>query len=127
MSTCIQNHFPDGEIRAQISKGTIEIDVTTKKAHISQNNFRIDLDLTNVYLNEITVETKNNVESSQSTENNLQSSQSTEIVLIVIGAILLYSPIPYPVGTIGNILIVIGIIVLVIWIVLIVIRTIRHT
>jgi|RhiMethySRZTD1v2_1073278.scaffolds.fasta_scaffold1415958_2 hypothetical protein len=35
------------------------------------------------------------------------------IVIIVIGAILLYSPIPYPTGTIGNILIVIGIIVLV--------------
>ncbi|HEY7777391.1 MAG TPA: hypothetical protein VIA09_02530 [Nitrososphaeraceae archaeon] len=48
------------------------------------------------------------------------------IVLIVIGAILLYSPIPYPAGTIGNILIVIGIIVLVIWIVLMIVRTIRH-
>ena len=49
------------------------------------------------------------------------------IVLIVIGAVLLYSPIPYPAGTIGNILIVIGIIVLVIWIVLMVIGAIRHT
>jgi hypothetical protein len=49
------------------------------------------------------------------------------IVLIVIGAVLLYSPIPYPAGTIGNILIVIGIIVLVIWIVLMVMRVIRHT
>lgn len=48
------------------------------------------------------------------------------IVLIVIGAVLLYSPIPYPAGTIGNILIVIGIIVLVIWIVLMIVRTIRH-
>jgi Na+/phosphate symporter len=48
------------------------------------------------------------------------------IVLIVIGAILLYSPIPYPAGTIGNILIIIGIIVLVIWIVLMVVKTIRH-
>jgi Na+/phosphate symporter len=48
------------------------------------------------------------------------------LVLIVIGAILLYSPIPYPAGTIGNILIVIGIIVLVIWIVLMVVRAIRH-
>ena len=48
------------------------------------------------------------------------------LVLIVIGAILLYSPIPYPAGTIGNILIVIGIIVLVIWIVLMVARAIRH-
>jgi Na+/phosphate symporter len=57
------------------------------------------------------------------------SSQSLLIlalVLIVIGAILLYSPIPYPAGTIGNILIVIGIIVLVIWIVLMVVRAIRH-
>lgn len=58
MSTYIENHFPDGEIRGQISKGTIEIDITTKKAHISQNNLRIDLDLNNLYLNEITVETK---------------------------------------------------------------------
>ena len=49
------------------------------------------------------------------------------IVLIVIGAVLLYSPIPYPAGTIGNILIAIGIIVLVIWIVLMVIGAIRHT
>jgi Na+/phosphate symporter len=48
------------------------------------------------------------------------------LVLIVIGAILLYSPIPYPAGTIGNIIIVIGIIVLVIWIVLMVVRAIRH-
>jgi Na+/phosphate symporter len=48
------------------------------------------------------------------------------LVLIVIGAILLYSPVPYPAGTIGNILIVIGIIVLVIWIVLMVVRAIRH-
>jgi phosphatidylserine synthase len=48
------------------------------------------------------------------------------LVLIVIGAILLYSPIPYPGGTIGNILIVIGIIVLVIWIVLMVVKAIRH-
>ena len=49
------------------------------------------------------------------------------IILIVIGAVLLYSPIPYPAGTIGNILIVVGIIVLVIWIVLMVIGAIRHT
>ena len=48
------------------------------------------------------------------------------LVLIVIGAILLYSPIPYPAGTIGNTLMVIGIIVLVIWIVLMVVRAIRH-
>ena len=48
------------------------------------------------------------------------------IVLIVIGAILLYAPIPYPAGTIGNILIIIGIIVLVIWIVLMIVRAIRH-
>jgi hypothetical protein len=48
------------------------------------------------------------------------------IVLIVIGAVLLYSPIPYPAGTIGNILIVIGIIVLVIWIVLMIVKTLRH-
>ena len=49
------------------------------------------------------------------------------IVLIVIGAVLLYAPIPYPAGTIGNILMIIGIIVLVIWIVLMVIAAIRHT
>lgn len=49
------------------------------------------------------------------------------IVLIAIGAVLLYAPIPYPAGAIGNILIIIGIIVLVIWIVLMVIAAIRHT
>ena len=48
------------------------------------------------------------------------------LVLIVIGAVLFYAPIPYPAGTIGNILIIIGIIVLVIWIVLMVVRAIRH-
>ena len=73
--------FPDGEIRGQISKGTIQIDVTTKKAHISENNFKIDVDLTNVNLNEITIVNKNSVQSSQSNENNLQSSQSTENTL----------------------------------------------
>ncbi len=73
--------FPDGEIRGQISKGTIQIDITTKKAHISQNNFKIDVDLTNVNLNEITVENKNNLETSQSTENNVETSQSTENTL----------------------------------------------
>ena len=70
--------LPDGEIRGQISKGTIQIDVTTKKAHISENNFKIDVDLTNVNLNEITIVNKNSVQSSQSNENNLQSSQSNE-------------------------------------------------
>ena len=49
------------------------------------------------------------------------------IVLIVIGAVLFYAPIPYPAGSIGNILMIIGIIVLVIWIVLMVIAAIRHT
>ena len=73
--------FPDGEIRGQISKGTIQIDVTTKKAHISENNFKIDVDLTNVNFNEITIVNKNSVQSSQSNENNLQSSQSTENTL----------------------------------------------
>jgi hypothetical protein len=48
------------------------------------------------------------------------------IVLIVIGTILLYAPIPYPAGTIGNTLIIIGIIVLVIWIVLMIVKAIRH-
>ena len=73
--------FPDGEMRGQISKGTIQIDITTKKAHISQNNFKIDVDLTNVNLNEITVENKNNLETSQSTENTLGANQSTENTL----------------------------------------------
>jgi hypothetical protein len=49
------------------------------------------------------------------------------IVLIVVGAVLLYSPIPYPAGTIGDIFIIIGIIVLVFWVVLMVIAAIRHT
>jgi hypothetical protein len=48
------------------------------------------------------------------------------IILIVIGAVLLYAPIPYPAGTIGNILIIIGIAVLVIWVVFMVIGVIRH-
>jgi len=48
------------------------------------------------------------------------------IILIVIGAVLLYAPIPYAAGTIGNILIIIGITVLVIWIVFMVIGVIRH-
>jgi hypothetical protein len=48
------------------------------------------------------------------------------IILIVIGAVLLYAPIPYPAGTIGNILIIIGITVLVIWIVFMVVGVIRH-
>ena len=43
------------------------------------------------------------------------------IVLIIIGAVLLYEPIPYPAGTIGKILEIIGIIILVIWLVLMVI------
>ena len=73
--------FPDGEIRGQISKSTIQIDVTTKKAHISENNFKIDIDLTNVNLNEITIENKNNLQSSQSTENTLGVNQSTENTL----------------------------------------------
>ena len=49
------------------------------------------------------------------------------IVLIVIGAVLFYAPIPYPAGSTGNILMIIGIIVLVIWIVLMVIAAIRQT
>jgi hypothetical protein len=48
------------------------------------------------------------------------------IILIVIGAVLLYAPIPYPAGTIGNILIIIGIAVLVIWGLFMVIGVIRH-
>jgi hypothetical protein len=44
------------------------------------------------------------------------------IVLIIIGAILYYAPLPYPAGTIGNIILIIGIIVLVIWIVLLVVH-----
>jgi uncharacterized membrane protein len=39
---------------------------------------------------------------------------------------LQYAHIPYPAGTIGNILIIIGIIVLVIWVVLMVIAAIRR-
>jgi hypothetical protein len=48
------------------------------------------------------------------------------IILIVIGAVSLYAPIPYPAGTIGNILIIIGIAVLVIWGLFMVIGVIRH-
>ena len=48
------------------------------------------------------------------------------IILIVIGAVLLYAPIAYAAGTIGNILIIIGITVLVIWIVFMVVGVIRH-
>lgn len=44
------------------------------------------------------------------------------IVLIVIGAVLLYAPIPDPAGTLGNIVLWIGIIVFIIWILLLVIN-----
>ena len=73
--------FPDGEIRGQISKGTIQIDVNTKRAHISNNDVQIDLDLTNVNINEITVENQNQIESSQTTENTLGANQTTENTL----------------------------------------------
>jgi len=73
--------FPDGEIRGQISKGTIQIDVNTKRAHISNNDVQIDLDLTNVNINEITVENQNQLESSQTTENTLGANQTTENTL----------------------------------------------
>jgi len=48
------------------------------------------------------------------------------IVLLVIGAVLLYSPIPYPAGTIGDILIIIGVFVLVIWIIFMLVWAIRR-
>ena len=61
--------FPDGEIRGQIGKGTIEIDVVTKRAHISGgSDVNIDIDLKNVNINEITVENQNQLESTQTTE-----------------------------------------------------------
>ncbi len=47
------------------------------------------------------------------------------LVLIIVGAVLFYTPIPYPGGTIGNILMIIGIIVLVIWIILMIISAIN--
>ena len=66
--------FPDGEIRGQIGKGTIEIDVVTKRAHISGgSDINIDIDLKNVNINEITVENQNQLESTQTTENTLSS------------------------------------------------------
>lgn len=46
------------------------------------------------------------------------------IVLIAIGIILLYVPFGYPLGTIGNIFIVIGFIVLIVWVVLVIIAAI---
>jgi hypothetical protein len=74
--------FPDGEIRGQIGKGTIEIDVVTKRAHISGgSNVNIDIDLKNVNINEITVENQNQLESTQTTENTLSSDQTTENTL----------------------------------------------
>jgi CHRD domain len=73
--------FPDGEIRGQISKGTIQIDVTTKRAHISDSDGDIEFDLTNVNINEITVENQNQLESSQTTQNQLESSQTTQNTL----------------------------------------------
>ena len=47
------------------------------------------------------------------------------IILIIIGVVLLYAPLPDPSGTIGNILLWIGIAVLIIWIVLLVITKIN--
>jgi len=73
--------FPDGEIRGQISKGTIQIDVNTKRAHISNNDVNIDIDLKNVDINEITVKNQNQLESTQNTENTLSSEQTTENTL----------------------------------------------
>ena len=71
--------FPDGEIRGQIGKGTIEIDVVTKRAHISGgSDVNIDIDLKNVNLNEITVDNQNQLESTQTTENTLNANQTTE-------------------------------------------------
>ena len=74
--------FPDGEIRGQIGKGTIEIDVVTKRAHISGgSDVNIDIDLKDVDINEITVENQNQLESSQTTENTLSADQTTENTL----------------------------------------------
>jgi hypothetical protein len=73
--------FPDGEIRGQISQGTIQIDVNTKRAHISNTDGDIEFDLTNVNINEITVENQNQLESSQTTENTLGANQTTENTL----------------------------------------------
>ena len=74
--------FPDGEIRGQIGKGTIEIDVVTKRAHISGgSDVNIDIDLKNVDINEITVENQNQLESTQTTENSLSSDQTTQNTL----------------------------------------------
>ncbi|HXW12067.1 MAG TPA: CHRD domain-containing protein [Nitrososphaeraceae archaeon] len=70
--------FPDGEIRGQISKGTIQIDVNTKRAHISNSDVNIDIDLKNVNINEITVKNQNQLESTQTTENTLSSDQTTD-------------------------------------------------
>src|SRR5688572_26452009 len=70
--------FPDGEIRGQIGKGTIQVDVNTKRAHISGTDVEIDFDLTNVNINEVTVENQNQLESSQTTENTLNANQTTE-------------------------------------------------
>ena len=70
--------FPDGEIRGQISKGTIQVDVNTKRAHISNSDGDIEFDLTNVNINEITVENQNQLESSQTTQNTLGANQTTE-------------------------------------------------
>ena len=74
--------FPDGEIRGQIGKGTIEIDVVTKRAHISGgSDVNIDIDLKSVDINEITVENQNQLESTQTTENTLSSDQTTQNTL----------------------------------------------
>jgi hypothetical protein len=73
--------FPDGEIRGQLSKGTIQIDVNTKRAHISNSDVNIDIDLKNVNINEITVKNQNQLESTQTTENTLSSDQTTDNTL----------------------------------------------
>ena len=74
--------FPDGEIRGQIGKGTIEIDVVTKRAHISGgNDINIDIDLKNVNINEITVKNENQIKSTQTTENTLSADQTTQNTL----------------------------------------------
>ena len=47
------------------------------------------------------------------------------IILVIIGAVLVYAPFPDPSGTIGNILLWIGIIVIIIWVILLVVAQVK--
>lgn len=47
------------------------------------------------------------------------------IILILIGSILLWAPLPYPAGLIGNLVLWAGVIIFVIWLILLIITVVK--